>query len=322
MNFVKPMLARVYSEKKDGKLWESDEWAVEKKLNGHRILATKEVCYSRLGNEKLIPFIQEWMGEGLMLDGEVLPIDEMGDHSDVTHLLCERQEGLKFVVFDILYIGGRSCMEMPYTKRRNILEAVFAFFRSKGTISERVSICESIYDNKKQYAEKLIENGSEGVILKNVDSKYMPGSRSMFIKYKWFTDIDCVLLDCEGYPSEWTVRPGEIGKDGKFYPEGKHTESWELGYRNVRYGFFDESLNDFVVCGSLGVTGPKEELEKKYPAGSVAIVKVYGQSEDTGCLKHPVFKDELRDDKSARECTFCFDRSVITKNGIWKVKGA
>lgn len=319
MEFISPMLARVFDEKKDEALWTDPNWIAEKKLNGHRLLTTKSKCYSRLGTEKQVPFIQECLCDGLMLDGEVLPIDEVGDHSDVSHWLSEDQTKLKYVIFDILYHNGESVMMLSYSLRRKILEGVFLKLKPA---NDRVCLIEAVKEDKKEWARKLIdEQGAEGVILKDTRIKYCPKSRAHFVKYKWFTDYDVIVADAEGLPSEWTVRPGATGTDGVFYPEGKHTAPWLAGHKNLRYGLYDEELKEVVLIGTLGVTGPKEELETKYPKGSVAIVKAYGQYEDTGALKHPVFQC-VRDDKRPEECTHKFDSNVLVKNGILKVRGA
>ncbi|MBF0553238.1 MAG: ATP-dependent DNA ligase [Nitrospirae bacterium] len=305
MEFVKPMLARVLKEGKDDAIWIDPEWIAEKKLDGHRILATSSICYSRLGTEKHINFIQSRLPDGMMLDGEVLRIDEQGNHSDVSHWLVEDQSVLKFVVFDILYYNGNSTMSLSLSLRRKILEKAL-YEVSAGVPDTRIYLSEAISENKKEWAKKLIDDGAEGVMLKNTKLPYGPGSRSGFVKYKWFKDYDVIIVDAEGYPSEWTVRPGEVGTDGILYPEGKKTAPWVAGYRNLRYGMIDEDLKELVVIGTLGVTGPKDKLEILYPKGCVAVVKAYGQY-PSGALMHPVFQG-IRDDKSSEECTFRFPR--------------
>jgi ATP-dependent DNA ligase len=54
--------------------------------------------------------------------------------------------------------------------------------------------------------------------------------------------------------------------------------------------------------GSLGETGPKEDMEKF--VGRVAEIKAYGQY-PTGALRHPVL-ERWREDKLPEDCVFDF----------------
>jgi hypothetical protein len=99
------------------------------------------------------------------------------------------------------------------------------------------------------------------------------------------------------------VRPGFKGADGKVYEEGVRSSTWNAGHVGLSYGYWDEEAGEVRRVGSLGMTGPREEMEKH--VGRVAEVKHYGVSPDNGALRHPVML-RWRDDKSPEQCVFNF----------------
>ena len=129
-------------------------------------------------------------------------------------------------------------------------------------------------------AEALMEQGVEGVMLKRRDSLYEEGKRSWsWLKVKATDTYDVVIVDMEAEPT---------AEDRK-----------AAGWKNLRYGLVMDGK--LVVVGSLGVTGPPEELQTYI--GHVAEIKGWGQSPSTGAIRHPGFI-RLRDDKLPEECTF------------------
>jgi len=178
ITFIRPMYARDYTED-DKSLWTDDKWIVEPKHDGHRILATWDECFSRQGNAKNIDFIQAAIPYGTMFDGEI--VTPTGNYGNVTSALGSKDWGkLSYVVFDILYSNGNYVGNMIYRERRKIIEAYFDTLR----LTKKVVLCDNIIENKKEYAEKLIASGSEGVVLKNIFEKYHPNGRHACVKYK------------------------------------------------------------------------------------------------------------------------------------------
>lgn len=58
------------------------------------------------------------------------------------------------------------------------------------------------------------------------------------------------------------------------------------------------------VVGSLGYTGPREELEQYI--GQCCEVKSFGPQYETGALRHPGFVRWRNDEKRAIDCVFDF----------------
>ena len=111
--------------------------------------------------------------------------------------------------FDLLY-DGDNVIELPFTERRQRLEAIVA----EGT-DLRVSECITTDDPEEidAFFAEQVNAGLEGVMAKRLDSVYQAGQRNFnWIKYKasyssaLSDTLDCVLI---GYwRGQGNARPG------------------------------------------------------------------------------------------------------------------
>jgi ATP-dependent DNA ligase len=298
LNFLRPQLAKTATEKVLAQVENSSTWVAEMKLDGHRVLIGRDVAWSRIGkNVKNLQHITTVAPEGTLLDGELLPMSGAEGSDRVSHLRAENPTDLGFFAFDIIYHEGTYVGDLSWTQRRTLLESVV-----EGIEKYFLSPLYYMTDHTIEALMNLAaERGHEGIMLKNMSAPYKANSRSAWVKHKFTDTHDVVIVDCNAKPSEWRVRPGEVGTDGVLYPNGLHTDPWSKGYVGLNYGFYDQQGNLRVV-GSLGETGPKEEMEKY--VGRVAEVKGYGQY-PTGALRHPVL-ERWREDKLPEDCVFKF----------------
>ena len=306
MEFVKPMLAKSAGSKRDKgdlAMFVGPNWVGELKLDGHRRLISRDNAWSRIGKEYSHPEIQELIPEGVLFDGELVPTDCEPSSNVVSHYLAECPEKLKFVVFDILYVGGMNIMSHKWMFRRSVLSG---FFNASLKDNPKIELSKSWSLWERADVDSVVaaaaSKGHEGVMFKKTDSVYKPNSRSAWVKYKFVETYDVVITDCESKPSEWRVRPGQVGTDGIEYPDGLHTEPWLAGHVGLSYGMYDQS-GKLRRIGSLGITGPQEEMTKY--VGQVAEVKSYGPQYSTGALRHPVLLG-WREDKLPEDCVFSF----------------
>jgi ATP-dependent DNA ligase len=297
MQYHRPQLAKSADEKFLASCNGSSSLVAEMKLDGHRVMIAKDQAWSRIGKSiTSVGHIQAHLPDGLMLDGELVPREGAEGSDVVSHLRANDPEALEYVVFDVLYVEGKSVMHLPWTTRREIIEKLPRFTNTK--LSTLYPMSQYTIDDLMALAS---DRGHEGIMIKRVSEPYKENSRSAWIKHKFTDTHDVVIVDANAKPSEWRVRPGEVGTDGKLYPDGLHTDPWTKGYVGLNYGYYDLQGNLRIV-GSLGETGPREEMEKHI--GKVAEVKGYGQY-PTGALRHPVLL-RWRDDKLPTDCTFAF----------------
>jgi hypothetical protein len=238
--------------------------------------------------------------EGMVLDGELVPNDGEG-HEVVAHYRSACPEKLKFVAFDILQHKGMSTLAMPQWRRRDLL--VEYLMEAKFAVNPDIVAAQIFTADFGKVLKDALAQGREGLIFKNTDSKYTPGSRSAWLKCKATETVDVVITDADSKPTEWRVKPGELGKDGVLYPEGRHSDPWLAGHVGLSYGFHDARTGKLVRVGSLGITGLHKDMVKHI--GRVAEVASFGPQFPTGAIQHPTFL-HWRDDKNATDCAFDF----------------
>ena len=299
--FIRPQLAKGSHKGKNvlEKIAGSTQWVGEMKLDGHRMLVSQSSAWSRIGKDiARMDHIQGECPVGTLLDGEILPKQGAEGSDRVSNLRADDPTALGFVAFDIIYHEGVYVGDLSWSKRRAILEGVVNDAMEHITLSKLYPMSEWTTE---QLMEIASERGHEGIMLKAINEPYKANSRSAWIKHKFTDTHDVVIVDANAKPSEWRVRPGEVGTDGKLYPEGLHTDPWTKGYVGLNYGFYDQQ-GELRIVGSLGETGPREDMEQY--VGRVAEIKAYGQY-PTGALRHPVL-ERWRDDKLPEDCTFEF----------------
>src|SRR5665213_3356460 len=211
---VKPMLA-LASElpKKDA------GWAYEFKWDGVRALVYVDGGRVRAftrNDKSLLSTFPELRDIGLhlgsrsaILDGEVVALDKNNRPSFSTlskrlHVTSKQAiEKLRhstpasFFSFDLLYLEGRSMMDLSYDDRRSALESL-------NLHGETFATPPSITNTSGVKVLAISrERGFEGVVIKRRDSRYSPGSRSgNWIKVKNFLTQEVVI-------GGWTDGKGE-----------------------------------------------------------------------------------------------------------------
>lgn len=295
--WIKPMLARDLA---DDAVLDDPSYLCEEKVDGYRlrlVIANGRVVSMMSRNQKPIdgPGVA-WLAAlqfrdvSAELDGEIYVPG--GTASDVAHHLTSGQE-LLFAVFDILRLAGRNLCHLPYWARREAARYVV-----DAADDQNVKMT-TTFPFARVAFEDAKANGREGVVLKKADAPYEPGKRSWaWQKVKCIGTIDVIITDCDSKPTQWTVTPGNVGCDGVTYPEGKLSEPWQKGYCGLSYGYFDPKEGKAYRVGSLGVTGPREEMEAWI--GKVVETKAYSVL-PSGKLQHvQVLRTRL--DKAPDEC--------------------
>lgn len=190
--FPKPFAPMLLSELK--RPFHKSGWVYEEKYDGYRVVAYKDGSRVRLVSRNLkeltarfpevVEAVAQLRAPTLILDGEVAVFDE----NLVSHLGYLRGSGANegrvltphvFVAFDCVFARGRDLMREPLRRRRVVLEKELA--RAEGPIL----VARRLAPDGLEAWEEVKAHGWEGLIAKDVDSVYEPGTRTKsWIKVK------------------------------------------------------------------------------------------------------------------------------------------
>ncbi len=118
--------------------------------------------------------------------GELYPFQMVSKRRGRKYDLEGKSEEIPIVVFlfDILYLDGRSTMNLPYEERRKLLESLFS---ENENFKLATRIVSSDLQEIQAFFEKSIADGCEGIVAKSVsdETPYRAGARGwQWIKFK------------------------------------------------------------------------------------------------------------------------------------------
>jgi len=202
---IRMMLAQRVKDLEEVKKHLPGQVIVEYKYDGERIQAhiSKQgeiTLYSRR-HEKIthqFPDIVAALGRALqgkeaIIEGEVVAIDpQIGKLQNFQILMTRRRKHgveeyvrkvpVKYFIFDILYFEGKSLLKTPLSQRKEVLTRHFP--DSDGLTLAKYIMTGDVEEMEGFFAE-AIEQGGEGVVLKDVTSIYEAGTRGWkWIKFK------------------------------------------------------------------------------------------------------------------------------------------
>jgi bifunctional non-homologous end joining protein LigD len=148
-------------------------------------------------------------GRRLVIDGEIVAVDKSGrpdfgllqQRMHVQHPTpsLQRQTPASYFAFDLLAVDGESLVQLPYSERRDRLEALS--LPRPPTIDVPPSFRDVAGEDLLEVART---QGLEGVVAKRLSSRYVPGRRSSdWVKVPLWKTIEVVV-------GGW--QPGEGGR--------------------------------------------------------------------------------------------------------------
>jgi bifunctional non-homologous end joining protein LigD len=165
-------------------------WSYELKYDGYRILAMKSGTDVRLASRNHQDWTVEFAAVAAdvaklaipagVLDGEVCALDANGRPS--FQLLQNRARGarLAYFVFDLLHADGEDLRALPLEERRRRLAAVVP---SRESMSS-VLLSSAVETDGATVLRTACANGFEGVVAKELGSRYAPGRSRTWLKIK------------------------------------------------------------------------------------------------------------------------------------------
>ena len=297
------------------KAFSDPAWLFELKLDGYRLLAARERdathLFSRNGNDLSASFPEVTRAvaalpvSGLVLDGEVVALDEIGrpsfqrlqQRAKLTRGLDIRQATVNipvtFYAFDLLAAEGFDLRPLPLLVRKQLLRKLLAPAGAIRFLDHFEGEGEVLY----QQVQKL---GLEGILAKQADSPYRAGRSPAWLKIRTRQSDDFVVV---GFTASKGSRTGYGALLLAQYVDGTLIYSGRAGS-----GFSDKQLSDVRVT--------LEEMRRSTPPCGGPIPKErgiawteprlvceveYTECTDEGLLRQPVFL-RFRDDKRPEEC--------------------
>ncbi len=271
------MLSNPIDEDRDLQTLVPADFVAEWKWDGIRVqlIASKGKVsmFSRTGDDVAAAFpdvVDAVFGDGV-LDGELLvghgfdplPFNELQQRLNRKQAIAAHLQNLPaFVrVYDMLFQGVEDIRSLPWSERRQRLEAWFAHHpQTRLDLSPIVP-----FENWEQLADirrrGAAEHGHEGVMLKLRSSPYVPG-RPKGLWYKWKRDpnvVDAILMYAQrghgkrsSFYSDYTFG---VWKGNEIVPIGK-----------AYFGFTDEELKQldkWVRNNTVASFGPVREVSKE-----------------------------------------------------------
>ncbi|MEK5443619.1 ATP-dependent DNA ligase [Fredinandcohnia sp. FSL W7-1320] len=187
---------------------QGSNWIGQIKWDGVRVLTYfdgKTVClYNRKLNERTKHFPEITNAKSycnarsVILDGEVISLDIKGNASfrevmkrDGIRKMDRVKQVMKdvpiyYMIFDVIFLNGEWINQYPLKDRVNILSNIIE-------PTENIHIVPSVEDSKTLY-KVIEEHNMEGIVVKNLDSKYIIGGKdSNWRKIKSFKDLIAVV---------------------------------------------------------------------------------------------------------------------------------
>lgn len=328
-SLLKPMLATLVDEPFD-----DDDWEFEVKWDGYRAVSflncDKVEIKSRNNksfNDKYYPIVnalQNW-NQKIVVDGEIVVVNEKGisEFNSLQNWRSEADGQLMYYIFDLLWMNGKSLLELPLSDRKHLLQSIIP---NSGIIKTGFTIREKGI----AFFETADKMGLEGIIAKKSSGKYYPGNRSKeWLKIKAILNQEVVI--CGFTKNEDTSKLFSSLLLGTF-------EMDKLNYSGkVGTGFTDQQQQDLMkLFKPLIIKNSPFEVEPDYNKPSrfrpappnakvtwlkpelVAVIKFTEITED-GLFRHPSFIS-LRTDKKAKEVKA--EKKEDTKQAIHAKEGA
>jgi bifunctional non-homologous end joining protein LigD len=308
---VVPMLAKL------APLPTNDQgWATEVKWDGVRAIA-----YCRPGRIELqtrnlnvvtaqypeVRRLSRQLGaRDAVLDGELIAFDAQGRpsferlqqriHQTDANVVRRRMKShpVVYVLFDLLHLDGRDLTAEPYSRRRELLEGL-------GLQGESWQTPGYSAGHAAELLAASAEQGLEGIVLKQLDSRYVPGKRTgAWLKVKAVGRQEFVI---GGWAPGEGRRHGRVGAIllGTFDAAGEFNYAGKVGT-----GFSEHALDDLLerlrplARDGNPFAGRRGPRKANFVAPELVAEIEFREMTAEGMIRHGSFKG-LREDKPASE---------------------
>ena len=320
---ISPMLATLVD-----KPFDEPGWLYEIKWDGYRAIALcndGEVNIvsrnNKSFNEKFYPVfdaVKQWGINGIV-DGEIAVLNDSGvsHFGSLQNWRSEADGELIYYVFDLLYLDGHDLMNLPLTKRRELLRE---HLPPEGII--RMS--EDFNTSATDFLSTAAEMGLEGIIAKKEDSVYHPGDRTRdWLKIKANKRHEVVIggfTRNDGSKKAFSSLLVGVYENGQLDYTGKIG----TGFNDKLQAELMKKFKSLEIKNSPFTSVPDVNKPSRFrpnpPHATVTWLKPelvcevsYAEITDDGVMRHPSFEG-MREDKKAKDVMR--EKAVKTKDAV------
>jgi ATP-dependent DNA ligase len=253
-------------------------WVVEEKNDGHWCAVRTDAqgvvtqVIGRSGKSFENSNVEGILGMRTHLPNTVL-VGELEAGTEAALMRHDRLGYRRVHLFDVVELLGLTTTDLPYEKRRELLEMAHRK-STDGVFLSRFKVTRRATEGFIAFYNKVIEEGGEGLVLKKLGALYKPHGASQktesWVKVKALRYVDYVVVG--------------IGKSSG-------------GSDNIQVGLFVEGTLQ-RVCG---IKQPPAHLKLDQLVGKVIECRG-AEVHQSGALRHGHF-ERIRDDKVPMECT-------------------
>jgi DNA ligase-1 len=212
---IKPMLSETALDLQNVFKIHKGETTLEYKLDGARVQIHKKNDQIDIFSRRLskitssLPEIVEIISTRIkaresILEGEVIAVDQTGRPLPFQYLMRRfrrlsdihksmKEIPVRLFLFDIVYLDGESTINLTQKERRKILEEICP----DKLLTPKI-VTHNI-EEAKNFFNKAIADGHEGLIAKSIDKKYNPGKRDRrWLKIKQVNTLDLLIVAADG----------------------------------------------------------------------------------------------------------------------------
>ena len=215
---ILPMLANKWEDRQQ---YISEPFYVQPKIDGVRLLVSKNGCFSRTGKPiKGVDHLSNGLRDGEWLDGECYAPDKTFE--EITSIFKTNPKDLEFHIFDYFDLERP---ELTFEERMDCISIDTFLVKRKSSV--------------KTYHDLFISRGYEGVMIRDAMSTYEIGKRSNYLlKYKEFQTEEYEIVGAKtGHGRDakavvWMCKTQD-GQEFNVRPEGTISQREEQ-YKNYK----------------------------------------------------------------------------------------
>jgi bifunctional non-homologous end joining protein LigD len=278
---------------------DSDDWLVERKLDGLRMIAVRNgdavELWSRghqpMGGRfgRIAEALRELPIDNFVFDGEVVAY--AGDRTSFSLLQGGGESVPVYEVFDVLHLDGRDATDLAASDRHRLVTALVE-------PADMLRPVEALHGPIEELLERACRDGWEGLIAKRAASKYKAGRSSDWLKLKCSASQELVIggfTDPRGTRHYLgAILVGYFDGDDSFRYAGKVGSGFSEATLEELHGLFtgrERATSPFV--------DPPRAKDVHWLEPDLVANIVFTEWTADGKLRHPRF-DGLRSDKPAR----------------------